>query len=86
MVFIDADKFSYLDYLHWSNQNLKSGGLLVADNSFLFGSVYGETKRDNIDSKTINVIKEFNLELSRGGLYFSTCIPTEEGLTVGIRK
>ena len=86
MVFIDADKGAYLDYLHWSNKNLKSGGLLIADNSFLFGSVYGESTREALDSKTVKVMKEFNREVSQGGLYFSTCIPTEEGLTIGIRK
>ena len=86
MVFIDADKGSYLDYLHWCNTNLKSRGLLIADNSFLFGSVYGEQTRDSLDVNTIQVMKDFNLEVSKGGLYFSTCIPTEEGLTIGIRK
>ena len=86
MVFIDADKPSYLDYLHWSNQHLKSGGLLAADNTFLFGAVYGEPSRESVDAHSVKVLKAFNQEVANGGLYVSTLIPTAEGLTVGIKK
>jgi len=85
MVFIDADKATYLDYLHWSNKHLKPGGLLIADNTFLFGSVYGEPKKDQ-DPKTINIIKQFNEEVVHSGIYSATVLPTQEGLTVGIKK
>jgi len=43
MVFIDADKGAYLDYLDWTEKNLKPGGLFVADNTVLCGAVYGES-------------------------------------------
>ena len=49
MVFVDADKSAYLDYLHWSNKYLKPGGLLIADNTFLFGAVYGEPEGKTIE-------------------------------------
>lgn len=39
MVFIDADKGAYNDYLDWAEANLRAGGLLVADNTLLFGAV-----------------------------------------------
>ena len=86
MVFIDADKAAYIDYLHWSNHHLKPGGLLVADNTFLFGSVYGEPVRDSMNAPAVSIIKQFNQEVANGGLYVSTLIPTMEGLTVGIKK
>ena len=86
MVFIDADKNSYMDYLRWSNQNLKSGGLLTADNSFLFGAVYGEAERAQTDKKALKTMLAFNKEVAQSGLYTGTLIPTAEGLTVGIRK
>ena len=41
MVFIDADKNSYGFYLKWAEKHLRAGGLLAADNTFLFGAVYG---------------------------------------------
>ncbi len=85
MVFIDADKSAYLKYLHWSNKNLKSRGLLVADNTFLFGAVYGEAERKQ-DEKALKTMLAFNKEVAESGLYTSTLIPTTEGLTVGIKK
>ena len=85
MVFIDADKKAYLDYLKWSYKNLKTGGLLVADNTFLFGAVYGEAEKEQ-DEKALEVMKQFNKELTHSGMYTSTLIPTAEGMTVGIKK
>ena len=85
MVFIDADKKAYLDYLNWSNKNLKNGGLLVADNTFLFGAVYGEPERKQ-DEEALEVMKKFNKEIAHSGMYISTLIPTAEGMTVGIKK
>ena len=86
MVFIDADKAAYLDYLNWSYKNLKPRGLLVADNTFLFGAVYGESKRNLESLKAKPKMQAFNRELAMSGHYISTLIPTEEGLTVAIKK
>ncbi len=86
MVFIDADKNSYLDYLHWSNKYLTPGGLLSADNTFLFGAVYGEARSEQ-DEKALKTMLAFNREVADSGFYTTTTlIPTEEGLTIGIRK
>ena len=85
MVFIDADKASYLKYLHWSTRNLKPGGLLAADNTFLFGAVYGEpSKKEPLSSKALQVMKQFNKDIQKH--YISALIPTAEGLTAGIKK
>lgn len=44
-VFIDADKTSYPEYLQWSLDHLKLGGLILIDNSFLWGGMnYFEIK------------------------------------------
>lgn len=85
MVFIDADKSAYLDYLHWSNKYLKSGGLLSADNTFLFGAVYGEAE-SKPDEKALKTMLAFNREVADSGIYTATLIPTAEGLTVGIKN
>ncbi len=83
MVFIDADKANYLKYLHWCNTYLKKEGLVVADNTFLFGALFGKkTKQTN--SKALKVMKLFNKEIASH--YTSTLIPTQEGLTVGMKK
>ena len=85
MLFIDADKGEYLSYLHWGYKNLKVGGLVVADNTFLFGAVYGDPREER-DPKTVEIMQAFNKELSDSGRYMATLIPTAEGLTVGIKK
>ena len=88
MVFIDADKAAYMDYLSWSSRHLKPGGLLVADNTFLFGAVYGQpSEGEKPDVRALKIMQQFNQEVAReGGAYISTLIPTAEGLTVGIKK
>lgn len=88
MVFIDADKNSYGVYLDWAEKNLRAGGLLIADNTFLFGSVYGESpEQENRHSlKTLEIMKSFNKRLSESELWMGALIPTEEGLTLAIKK
>ena len=85
MVFIDADKEPYLKYLNWAEKNLKKGGLLVADNTFLFGAVYGEGKR-NSKVETIKIIQKFNKKLSNSKFWKGALIPTQEGMTVSIKQ
>lgn len=86
MVFIDADKEAYKKYLLWAEKHLKTGGIVVADNTFLFGSVYGESDTRSPKQETIEVMKDFNSYLSDSPRWEGALIPTEEGLSVGIKK
>ena len=83
MLFIDADKGAYGDYLYWAEIHLKKGGLLVADNTFLWGAVYGE--KTEVPPETIEVMKRFNQRISSSSAWEGALIPTEEGMTVGIK-
>ena len=85
MLFIDADKEAYLEYLSWGEKNLKQGALLVADNTFLFGAVYGEARRD-IKKETLENMIKFNKRLSDASYWKSALIPTAEGLSLGIKQ
>ena len=85
MLFIDADKEAYLEYLSWGEKNLKSGGLLVADNTFLFGAVYGEARRD-IKKETLENMIQFNKRLSGSSCWEAALIPTAEGLSLGVKQ
>lgn len=80
-VFIDGNKAAYGDYLTWCEQNLKKGGLLVADNVFLSGAVY-EPGQSKFSAKQIDVMKAFNKRLSDRAVWRSALIPTSEGLFV----
>lgn len=82
MVFIDANKAGYVNYLKWAEKNVRSGGLIVGDNTFLFGALWGQTRDRNINEKQIDVMHEFNRCLADPKRYNSILIPTTEGMTV----
>jgi predicted O-methyltransferase YrrM len=82
MVFIDANKTGYVDYLNWAEKNVRRGGLIIGDNTFLWGGVYDQPERPSTGDNQVAVMKEFNLRLSDPKKYNSTLIPTVEGLTV----
>ncbi len=86
MIFIDADKANYANYLTWAEENLKSGGVIVGDNTFLFGDVYQEKCPENQSVKAYNSMREFNQRLSDPNKYISILIPTVEGMTVAVKK
>jgi predicted O-methyltransferase YrrM len=83
-VFIDAEKRRYVDYLDAVLPLLRPGGLIMADNSLLFGAMAGEPLRDNISHEAEMAMRLFNQRLAAecDGML----IPTPEGLTVGVKK
>jgi predicted O-methyltransferase YrrM len=87
-VFIDADKINYPLYLDWAEAHLKPGGLLMADNTLLFGTVYAEKMPEdsNIRPTTWHAMREFNARLADGKHFESIMLPTAEGLTIAVRK
>ena len=84
-IFIDGNKGSYLNYLSWAEGNLKSGSLIVADNIFLGGAVWGEVNQ-RFSDKQIEVMREFNQCLANPEHFESCLIPTSEGLFVAKLK
>ncbi len=75
-VFLDADKGRYDVYGRWATENLRTGGLLIADNAYLFGRLLD-------DSDEAKAMRRFHEEMSLN--YSSVCVPTPDGLAVGIR-
>ncbi len=82
MVFIDADKAAYPDYLTWAEHNVRSGGLIVGDNTFLFGALWGESRDSENSERRIRAMTAFNQRLSDPARFNSIIIPTHEGMTV----
>ena len=76
-VFIDADKESYDVYGRWAARHTRPGGLLLGDNAFLFGELLGATPR-------AEVMRRFHQEARAA--YDTVCIPTPDGLLVGVRR
>jgi caffeoyl-CoA O-methyltransferase len=76
-VFLDADKEHYDRYAEWALQNLRPRGLLLGDNAFFFGKLLDE-------SPGAVAMRRFH-ELLRDHCD-SVCIPTPDGLALGIKR
>lgn len=85
MVFIDADKGSYTTYLDWAEQHIRKGGLIVGDNTFLFGTVYADKKPEGVAAQSYTAMREFNARLADTTRYASILLPTFEGMTVAVK-
>jgi caffeoyl-CoA O-methyltransferase len=81
LCFVDADKESYPQYLDWAAGNLRPGGLLIADNVFLFGHLAD----DGAPTPSLQAMRGFHERLARTGEFRATVMPTGEGLTVAVK-
>lgn len=87
LVFIDADKANYPNYLEWSANHLRLGGVVIGDNTFAFGHIHKNHNdiEDKSLKKSVKALHEFNRELARSERFISTILPTGEGLTIGVK-
>lgn len=82
LVFIDADKHNYPEYLRWATDHLRMGGVVIADNTFGWGQIHdtgGEVQ------KPMEGLRRFNELVAQGGRFRATILPTGEGMTVGVK-
>jgi predicted O-methyltransferase YrrM len=87
MAFIDADKLAYAQYLDWVEKNIRKGGLIVGDNTFLFGTVWQDSPTDDRVRQTAwKAMREFNSRLADPARYTSILLPTEQGMTVAVKN
>jgi caffeoyl-CoA O-methyltransferase len=83
LVFIDADKGNYPNYLAWAEQHLRIGGVVLGDNAFAWGQVAKE--KPGQDGDAGRAIAAFNHRLAHGGHFRATMLPTAEGLAMGVK-
>lgn len=76
-VFLDADKEGYPGYVVWAAASLREGGLLIADNSYFFGQLMAE-------HPAAAAMRRFH-ELAAQD-FESVCVPTPDGLVLGLRR
>jgi|GEM_PF-70190 dihydrofolate synthase/folylpolyglutamate synthase len=87
LVFLDAQKRDYPEYLALLKNRIRPGGILFADN-FLFGGMSAEI----IDEKRekylggARLLRSFNEELSRSNAFESLFLSIEDGVVIAIRK
>jgi caffeoyl-CoA O-methyltransferase len=76
-VFIDADKANYDHYGRWAIANLRPGGIVIGDNAYYFGDLLA-------DSPSATAMRAFH-ELVAAACD-SVCIPTPDGLVLGLKR
>ena len=81
LVFIDAAKKQYPEYLALVSPLMKKGALLIADNVLWYGKVLDEKK----DQETA-VLDHFNTLVSESGDWDAFILPLRDGLTLAIKK
>ena len=76
-VFIDADKVNYDHYGRWAVDHLRTGGLVIGDNAYLFGELLDDSDRGR-GMRGFHELVAATCD--------SVCAPTPDGLVVGIKR
>jgi predicted O-methyltransferase YrrM len=76
-VFIDADKVNYDHYGRWAVEHVRRGGLVLGDNAYLFGELVDDSDRGR-------AMRTFHEHVA--ATCDSVCVPTPDGLVIGIKK
>ena len=91
LVFIDADKENYPNYLRWAREHLRVGGVVLADNAFAWGLLTlpagAPELQDPRQRAARQAIEATNAALADPrGVWRATMLPTGEGLVMGVKR
>tara|TARA_S200000501_G_scaffold170822_1_gene160912 strand:+ start:187 stop:828 length:642 start_codon:yes stop_codon:yes gene_type:complete len=79
IVFLDADKANYINYLELITPKLKKGGILITDNVLWSGKILNKTNKGDIDTQTI---KKFNSLIKNHKSFETILLPIRDGLSL----
>lgn len=79
LVFIDADKSNYLNYLEIILPKLKTGSVILSDNVLWSGKVIEEVKEGDKDTQ---VLIEFNKAINKHPKLETVLLPIRDGLSI----
>ena len=85
LVFIDADKRSYPDYLKLAFPLLEPGGLLIADDAYAVGDYTAEGRAGADPDREARAIRTYSRAVGRSPLLRSAFLGGENGLLVSRR-
>ncbi len=80
LVFIDADKGSYPDYLAWAIEHLRPGGMVAAHNAFRSGSILTPQSADD------HAMLAFNQAIADHPQLDGMILAVGDGMAVGVKK
>ncbi len=67
-------------------ENVTSGGLIVADNIFLFGSLFESQCPGEVPEKMWQAMNRFLMNIFEDKNFESSIIPTEDGFLLATKK
>ena len=82
MIFLDADKKNYSNYLDIVKTKLKKGGVLLTDNVLWHGKVL---KSSETNDETTKLIDKFNKKLALDSNFKTAMLPLRDGISVSIK-
>ncbi|MBI1797195.1 MAG: O-methyltransferase [Candidatus Eisenbacteria bacterium] len=80
VAFLDADKSSYAKYLAECLRIVRRGGLILVDNAFAFGELFGAATREDVAT-----VRAFNERMAKTRELQSIIVPLGDGLWVGVK-
>jgi len=83
LVFVDADKRNYMNYLNILEDGLRSGAWVLLDNVLWSGKVLEPAVEGDIDTF---VLQELNQYLAQSSLWETIILPIRDGLTIARRN
>jgi predicted O-methyltransferase YrrM len=86
IIFIDGNKAAYYDYWKWAEKNISQNGMIIVDNVFLAGAVWGNQSQQKFSTKQISTVQKMTNEIFSSQEFTSTFIPTNEGLIILNKK
>jgi predicted O-methyltransferase YrrM len=84
LVFADADKSNYINYLDLTLPMIRQRGLFIADNAFAFGNIAKNVPDRNPDS--VQALKEFNQYMINHKDLITSIVPLGDGMIIGVKK
>lgn len=87
MIFVDAAKAQYINYLPVVKKLLKKGGLLLSDNVLFDGDIVQSRFAVRRRDRTIHArIREYLRVLSEDEDFVTTILPVADGMTMSVKK
>jgi caffeoyl-CoA O-methyltransferase len=85
LIFIDADKCSYPQYLKLCFPLLAQGGLLIADDAFASGDYSVESSDGKAGRSEVVAINTYNRAILKSNALFSAFVGTDNGLILSVK-
>lgn len=86
LVFIDADKPNYVNYYEALVPRLRTGGLILVDNTLWSGRVVERSGQPIPDDESTAAIAAFNDHVAADARVASYILPVADGLTLVVRR